>query len=252
MKNAGKRRVVGLAVCLSVMMHLLLFMAIRPANGDGLVGTPVSPETHYLANPSGPLPVHGSDIRTVWSPVLFSLPSEMGFSRDLLQEKLHTRLTFKQPPETESFLEIDPALVLHSSSKAGSALPSLVPRELMLTGMGKAAPRLPSRALRPLENRPAPRRVYMVPELKDRLVGGVVLPPELNKKGDAAWEVRADISISRQGAVRHVFLEQPLEAAGLNQAIIHLLHGLRFKPGDGPVEGRIEIYSPETAHGANP
>ena len=262
MKNAGKRRAIGLAVCLAVMMHLLLFMGIRPASGDGLAGTPVSPRTHYLANPSGPLPAHGSDIRTVWSPVLFSLPSEMGFSRDLLREKLHTRLTFKQPPETESFLEIDPALVLHGSSapngsralsilrsEAGSTRPSLIPQELMFTGMGKAAPRLPSRVLHPPENRPAPRRVYMVPELKDRLVGGVVLPPELNKKGDAAWEIHADISISRQGAVRHVFLEQPLEAAGLNEAIIHLLYGLRFKPGDGPVEGRIEIYSPETAHG---
>lgn len=249
MKDAGKRRAIGLAVCLAVMMHLLLFMAIRPANGDGLAGTPVTPETRYLANPSGPLPAPGSDIRTIWSPVLFSLPSEMGFSRDLLQEELRTRLTFKQPPETESFLEIDPALVLRSSGGAGSARPVLVPRELMLTGMGKAAPRLPSRAIRPLEHRLAPRRVYMVPELKERLVGGIILPPELNKKGDAAWEIRADISISRQGAVRHVFLEQPLEAAGLNQAIIHLLHGLRFKAGDGPVEGRIEIYSPETAHG---
>ena len=262
MKNAGTRRAIGLAVGLSVMMHLVLFMAIRPASGDGLEGTPVSPETHYLANPSGPLPAPGSDSRTIWSPVLFSLPSEMGFSRDLLQEKLRTRLTFKQPPETESFLEVDPALVLRSSgapngsrelsilrSEAGYALPALVPRELMLTGKGNTAPRLPFRALRPLENRPAPRRVYMVPELKERLVGGIVLPPELNKEGDAAWEIRADISISRQGAVRHVFLEQPLEAEGLNQAIIHLLHGLRFKPGDGPVEGRIEIYSPETAHG---
>ncbi|MCK5676799.1 MAG: hypothetical protein KAH99_07275 [Verrucomicrobia bacterium] len=249
MKNEGKRRAIGLAVCLAVMMHLLLFMAIRPANGNGLEGMPVSPETHYLANPSDSLPVHGCDIRTIWSPVLFSLPSEIGFSRDLLQEKLHIRLTFKQPPEMENFLEIDPALVLRSSSEAGSTRPALVPQELMLTGKGKASPRLPSHALRPLEHRPAPRRLYMVPELKERLVGGIVLPPELNKKGDAAWEIRADISISRQGAVRHVFLEQPLKAAGLNQAIIHLLHGLRFKPGDDPVEGCIEIYSPEAAHG---
>ena len=44
-------------------------------------------------------------------------------------------------------------------------------------------------------------------------------------------------------------LEQPLEEAPLNQAIIQLLHGLHFKSGDGPVDGRIEIYSSETAPG---
>jgi len=239
LKNAGKRHAIELAVSLAVMMHLLLFMAIRPANGDGLEGTPVSPETHYLSNSSGPLPAHGSDIRTIWSPVLFSLPSEMGFSRDLLQEKLRTRLIFKQPDETENFLKIDLA-----SRNVGA---EAIPWELMLAAGGNAAPRPPSRASLPLGNRPAPRRVYVAPGLKARLVGGVVLPPELNKKGDAAWEIHADIAVSKQGVVQHVFLEQPLEVAPLNQAIIRLLNGLRFKAGDGPVEGRIEIYSPEPA-----
>ncbi len=239
MKNAGKRRSIALAVCLAVMMHLLLFLAIRPANGDGLAGAPIPPETHYLDNSSGPVPAHGSDVRTIWSPVLFSLPSEMGFSRDLLQEKLRTRLTFKQPDETESFLGVVPV-----SRDAGA---EVVPRELMLTAGRRVAPRPPAGVIQPVENRPAPRRVYVAPELKERLVGGIVLPPELNKKEDAAWEVRADISISKQGAIQHVFLEQPLDAAPLNQAIIQLLYGLRFKSGDGPVEGRIEIYSSEAA-----
>jgi len=241
LKNTGKRRTIALAVCLAVMMHLLLFMVVRPANGDGLAGAPIPPETHYLANSSGPVPAHGSDVRTIWSPVLFSLPSDMGFSRDLLQEKLRTRLTFKQPDETESFLGVVPV-----SRSAGA---EVVPRELMLTVGERAAPWPPFGAFEPVENRPAPRRVYVEPELKKRLVGGIVLPPELNQKGDTAWEVHADISISKQGAVRHVFLEQPLEAPPLNQAIIQLLHGLRFKSGDGPVEGRIEIYSSEAVPG---
>lgn len=241
MKNAGKRHVIELAVSLAVMMHLLLFMAIRPANGGGLTGAPVPPETHYLASPSGPGSAEGSDIRTIWSPVLFSLPSEMGFSRDLLQEKLRTRLTFRQPDETERFLDVDPAL-----RGAGAVV---VPPELTLTAGRRTAPRPPSVVFHPMENRPAPRRVYVDPELKKRLVGGIVLPPELNRKGDAAWEIHADISISTQGAVRHVFLEQPLEAPPLNHAIIQLLHGLRFKSGDGPVEGRIEIYSSDAATG---
>jgi len=240
--KAGKRIAIELAICLAVMMHLLLFMVVRPADGNGLSGAPVPPETYYLARPSGPLPASGSGVRAVWSPLLFSLPSEMGFSRILLLEKLRTRLTFRQPDEPESFLEVEPA-----SRYAGA---EAVPQELMLTTGEHAAPRPPSGTFPPRGNPPAPRhRVYVAPELKERLVGGIVLPSELNKEVETAWEARADISISKQGVVQHVFLEQPLEAAPLNQAIIQLLHGLRFKPGGGSVEGRIEIYSPEAVPG---
>lgn len=248
MKNKENLRILELAVCLAAMMHLWLFMAIRPANGDSLAGAPVPPETHYLAHASGPAPTHAGDVRTVWSPVLFSLPSEMGFSRDLLQEKLRTRLTFKQPDETESFLVVD------STPRDFGA--EVIPRELMLAAGRRAAPRPPYGIFQPVENRPAPRRVYVAPALKERLEGGIVLPPELNRKGDTAWEVHADITISKLGTIRHVFLEKPLEPASLNRRIIQLLYRLRFKPGDGPVEGRIEIYSPEAdfapGEGANP
>lgn len=242
MKKAGKRRIFGLAVCLAMTMHLLLFIAIRPASGDGLTGALVPPRTHYLARSSGPVSTKGSDVRTVWSPILFSLPSELGFSRELLREKLSTRLTFRQPSETESFLSIDPAL-----RNVGTGTPL---RKLMITSGGDAASRtLPTPAFQLPGTRPAPSRVYVTPELKERLVGGIVLPPELNKTGDEAWGIRADIIVSGEGGVQHVFLERPLEAVPLNQAIIRLLHGLRFKPDGRPVEGRIEIYSPTPSSG---
>lgn len=238
MKMSGKWIFIELAVCLAVMMHLLLFMAVRPADRSGLAGVLVPPRTHYLARPSSPSPDQESDVRTVWSPVLFSLPSRMGFSRDMLDEKLHTRLTFKQLDDTERFLDVDRV----SRSLDGT----IVPRNLTMAFSENAVPKPPSMESPALENRAAPRRVHMTSGLKQRLVGGIVLPPDLNKQGNAAWEVRADMTVSTQGAIRHVFLEQPLEDAALNQAIIRLLHGLRFKPGDAPVEGYIEIYSPET------
>lgn len=242
MTATRKRRSIELAACLTAMMHLLLFMAVRPLNGNGPPDTLVPPATRYLANPSIRASAAGGGVRTIWSPVLFSLPSKLGFSRDLIQDNLRTRLTFTQPAETESFLEVEPA----SRSDGGQ----IVLRELMLTAGRNAAPQLPVGTSQPMGNRPLARRVYVAPELKERLVGGVVLPPELNKEGTAPWEIRADMSISKQGIVQHVFLEHPLEAAALNQAVIHLLYGLRFASGDGPVEGSIEIYSPETVPGA--
>ena len=237
MTASMNRRAIGLAASLAVAMHLLLFMAVRPSSGNGLSGIPVSPETHYLAKPSGELPTPGSNVRTVCSPVLFSLPSKMGFSHDLLQTALRTKLTFSQQVESDNFLEV--------GSAARNADARLVPQELMLTVGENAGPRLPDATFQTLGKRLPGRRVHIAPELKARLVGGVVLPPELNKETETAWQVRADVSISRQGVVRHVFLDQPLESAPINHQVLQLLYGLRFKPGDSPVEGCIEIYSPE-------
>ncbi|MEN7972291.1 MAG: hypothetical protein ABFR47_00500 [Verrucomicrobiota bacterium] len=238
MRNAGKRRAVELAVCLAVMTHLLFFLAVRPVNGNASKGVLVPPETSCLAG-AAPAPVEGGDVRMVWSPVLFSLPSKLGFSRDLLQEKPRTRLTFKQSDETENFLEVG----LVSRTAATKALP----KEVTVAFQGSSVPQPPTRAVQSQGTQPAYRRIHMDPSLRERLVGGVVIPPELNKEGKAAWEIRADVCISKQGGVQHVFLEQPLEATSLNQAVIRLLHGLRFKPGDAPAEGRIEVYSPQLA-----
>jgi hypothetical protein len=168
-----------------------------------------------------------------WSPVLFSLPSEMGFSRELLQDDLRTRLTFNRANATENFLAVD-----LSPQQTG---PQILPEKLMLTESIMPTPQ-------PLEGtvlaeKRAARRVYVAPELKDRLVGGVVLPPELNKPLSTSWAVRAEISVSAQGQVRHVLLEEPLESSALNQEVIRLLYGLHFRSAPESVDGSIEIYS---------
>ena len=42
------RRILELAICLAVMMHMWLFMGTRMVNGGTVTGVPVSPETRYL------------------------------------------------------------------------------------------------------------------------------------------------------------------------------------------------------------
>ncbi len=238
MTKAGNKRAIELAASLAVILHLALFALVRPAPGSELAGALVPPNTHYLAKASGALPIDGTDARVIWSPLLFSLPSEAGFSHDLLQEMPRTPSTYFPQVELEDFLEVDPV-------PRGTAA-QIQPRELMLATFGNTAPKLPANEFQPLGKRLSARRVYVAPELKERLVGGIVLPPELNKEVATAWEAHAAVSISGQGTVRHVFLDQPLESAKLNSQVLRLLYGLRFKPGEAPVDGRIEIYSPET------
>ncbi|MDF7826069.1 hypothetical protein P4B35_18710 [Pontiellaceae bacterium B12227] len=219
----------------ALLLHAVLFVLVRPATSNGLSGSPVAPNTSYLVRNGRRLPMAGTDVRVVSSPVLFSLPSSMGFSRELMMQDVDTPLTFSQPVESEMFLPAELGLddaVLDS-------------RTLMLTTQIPRTPGVPSDIFQAVEKRPAARRVTLAPELKARMVGGVVLPPELNQEVSKAWEIRAEISVGENGAVRHVFLEQPLESAVMNTRIIRLLHGLTFDPGE-PVDGMVEIYSPET------
>ncbi len=235
MKHAPSRAIV-LATLVAAMMHLLLFAAIRPKADVNLTGIPVPPKTVYLLPLSETVSMSGKEVRTIRSPVMFSLPSNMGFSRELTQQDVRTRLTFSQEMETEQFLDVG----FVSGEKAGT----LDSKGLMLTAAASAGPGLPVEIFQANEKRPAPPRVNLAPELKKRLAGGVVLPPELNKDSSSPWEIHASVRVTESGMVRHVFLDKPLESVQLNQSLLQLLYDLRFKPGPS-IEGSIEIYSPE-------
>jgi len=230
------RRELVLIASFSVMAHLFLFIAFRVAADEGH-GAPVVPLTRYAGGgPSGTAVGAQEDVRTVQSPVIFSLPSVMGFSRDLLSRKARTRLVLSQPKQTEAFLPLDPM----------EAVADPISRnKLMVSLTGENEPALPGGSINDRQSRPAARRVFMVAELKERLIGGIVLPAALNQTSEKPWEVRASISISGAGAVTHVFLDQPLDSPDLNQQVLQLLHSLRFKAGPA-LDGSIEIYSPET------
>ncbi|HEY5621152.1 MAG TPA: hypothetical protein VIR77_00985 [Pontiella sp.] len=221
----------------SVMAHLFLFIAFRVSAQGGHGSDTTVPLTRYSGSESDTPAGTQNHVRTVQSPVIFSLPSVMGFSRDLLSQKARTRLVLSQPKQTEEFLTVDPL----------EAVAVRISRDkLMVSTAAGNEPRPPGALIAQQQTRPAARRVSLAPALKERLIGGVVLPAELNQPSARPWEAHASVSISENGAVTHVFLDQPLESSALNQQVLKLLHSLRFKAGPA-VDGSIEIYSPETA-----
>lgn len=234
-----KRKVFVFAVATGLLLHLLLLFAVQPSTGMASSVRPSPPRTAYLTPMAEWDVPDGSSVRTVKSPVMFSLPSAMGFSRGLRNNDVMTKLTFSQQVRAESFLEIDPA------TQRGSE--SFDPLEMMISARA-VEPALPHDIYVIKRSRPAARRVIIPYELKQRLRGGIVLPPALNEPVARSWEIHASISVTEQGGVEHVFLDQPLESAQLNQKILQLLHGLRFKPGKA-LESSIEIYSAEEDQG---
>jgi hypothetical protein len=228
-----------LAAGAALSFHLVLFVAVEPSRGNAADHPAPPPRTRYLLASTGDAANAESDVRTVRSPVVFSLPSTMGFSQELLNNDVRTKLSFLQPVKTEHFFEDETAPHYFGER--------LAPLELMISGRVKD-PSLPVAVVDIDPPRLIATRVVLASELKVRLVGGIVLPPELNRSVETPWEVHASISISEQGAVRHILLEQPLASPERNQQVLRLLYSLRFKAGE-PTESAINIYSPEADGG---
>jgi len=233
----GREWIIAAGAALS--LHLLLFMAVAPSRGLAAGQTASPPRTRYMLASTGDESSAESDVRTVRSPVVFSLPSAMGFTQELLSNDVRTKLSFSQPVKTEHFLE-DRSIPQYAGEQ-------LAPIKLMLSSMEKE-PALPVAGVDVEPTHIVASRVVLAPELKSRLVGGIVLPSELNGAVATPWEVHASISVSEQGAVRHILLEQPLESPERNQQILRLLYSLRFKAGEA-IESNIDIYSLEADGG---
>jgi hypothetical protein len=224
-----------LAFLVALIMHTILFTMVELETAGGMHGSLIPPNTTYLNGPKvGPAP-GGIDVRSDWSPVLFSLPSGVGFSSALAEHDVKTRLSFSQPVQAEQFHSVDPVSL--------NAQIGLVPREMMTSSRSDNHLAPPTDLFKGAERELAPPRVHITSGLKERLEGGIVFPPELNQPAESPWEVRASVAISERGIIEHVLISKPIEPAEINQQVIRLIHSLRFKPGVA-AEGVVAIYSP--------
>jgi hypothetical protein len=228
-----------LAFSLAVMMHLLLFVSALPSDETVKSVNLSPPQTHY-AMPDADGAADESTIRMLKSPVLSSLPSALGFSGELLQHDV-------QNPKKFTPLSVPSAHFLELSSSAQHRGERLNVKDLMISA-AERGPGLPADTSSQDEVYPVGKRVQLAPALQGRLEGGIVLPSGLNQETDTPWMVHAEISISEQGIVEHVFLEQPLESVALNQQVLQVLYSLNFKAGAAQ-QSSIEIYSPMSARG---
>lgn len=225
-----------MALGIAILSHGLMFAFTRPLyRTSSAFAVTVPPLTRYNIETEA-LDDATANGRLLNSPVLFSLPSEAGFSSGLAANDVQTRKTFTQAQlRSEQFLQLGSPL-----RRKDQALQA---EELMISAAARR-PILPEKGPDVVRTFPASRRVMLDPALRERLMGGIVLPAELNREVEQPWQVTASLSISDQGAVDHVFIEKPLVPASLNRQVLRLLYGLRFRPGEGTI-GTIEICSPE-------
>lgn len=225
------------ATGIAVGLHVLLFLGAATTEERSTMPRRKAPFTGYNIYPTTGEDVlaDATDVRILNSPVHFSLPSSMGFSRFLKMKKVKTRTSFVQQAEAETFLDMAPSVQRIRSAEDFQKL------QVLKTARSLDVPPI---SMGPTVEVSVLKRFLIDDMLKDRLVAAPVLPKEFDEPVEKAWEVKATIQVSESGRVEHVFLEKPVESAVLNRKILQFIYDLRFTPGP-VIEALIEIYSLE-------
>jgi hypothetical protein len=173
------------------------------------------------------------DLRVMWSPVLFALPTPMGFSRAPAAGDGHDRPRVQRP-------DIEPRLM---PPPPAAALTPVVP-----------APRQPAL------NDGANFRVdgvapvfAQLPAITSTLTSEVLgdlaavaclekpLPPLPQDLTVLNWQVVAKLEVGREGRVQHVFLDPPSTSAGFNAQLTQALLRWRFAPAAAAAQGQVRL-----------
>ena len=235
-----------LAVAIGVLWHAAWFIWVvaRPVDPrDPLARTT---RASYVRLAVGERAGGGEDraVRTLWSPVLFALPTRFGFSREVMDREVEMVPPLEAPAESSIYLkrgdsDVSIPEILRKVNGAGdmSRLGTWSGASDDLRAFAEAA--IPDDDL---------RWSVQYGDVSREDVVSAVLPEGPVVYSEAAWEAVALIEIDEDGWVTGVVLEIPTESAARNRALLADLHRWRFTRADGVRRGRIALHHRSAKH----
>ena len=238
--HSGNPRIVWFwAVLLAVGWHGLWGWLFSPARAVSTIAPLRVPQVSYM-----PVNADGrdgealnADIRALWSPVLFSIPTPMGFSRSVLTNEVGVRPPLGQSMAFSNFLERSALPVQASPLVTIPALNDIVAETIKSLALNETDP---SRVT-PVPATGGEVQVEFLQGLAERKPANLNLPRHPWIKGDKAWEIVLYIEFGEDGLVRQVFVESPTESESLNAALAQGAWKLRLENPGVPVSGRIVV-----------
>jgi hypothetical protein len=223
---------------------------LNPASPRAPRAAPPVPRVVYLPAESETLTPTGAtaEARMLWSPVLFSLPTSLGFSRDALTNEVRMRPPLGQYGGFTNFLE-----------RTTHDAPVLEP--LPSADLRQAAAGTPEVVAMPDSESPAFDlvsastsalfQVMLLDGLAGRRFAEARLPVHPWVNGAKPWEAVAYLELDGGGRVVHAFIENPSPSETLNARLAQVLRGWRLaEPGSadsGRVVFRNKGRTPESA-----
>jgi len=217
-------------------------LLLQPADRKASAARPAkTPRVAFLPGPAargGGVP--HADLRALWSPVLFSLPTPMGFSRSVvsgdaalrlpLQQALSTPVLLARPaPPPHALLIPSPADVLSGRAAAGPLVPEtpVFARAAAVTGQAW--------------------QILLRGGLADAVWQAQPLPTAPADGSAGVWEAGAQLEVSREGVVQHVWLEAPTASSNLNNQLVHALLQWRGTPATNARTGHVLLRAASAA-----
>jgi hypothetical protein len=181
----------------------------------------------------------------LWSPVLFALPSEVGFSRSGVGPDA--------PPRPSLRANRERAVLLDAPAGPAFPLPDYLPsvEDTVRAHVWDWAPT----AGGPVFDLAGRTTGFVLrvswpdgqPALRASGVGLEALAPWLDEK---PWEALAYLQFSEQGTVRSVFLEKATASRDRNEALARGLRRLRVDPSERPFACRVLLQYDRVAQAA--
>jgi hypothetical protein len=233
----GTRRVYLVAVLVTIAWQGIWFLTLRPVQSARTRIVPPVPVLVY-APPRAADEEGGDDLdaRKVWSPVLFSLPSSIGFSRTVLNGTERMRPPLNAPSTSQLFLARPEVTVTN---------PWAVTRPPLSERVVRAQSPLPRQGDR-IVFRERNESVRPSMTFSGDLVAQDLLESSLpgrDASSSGLSEVQVFLKVNERGDVEQVLLEETTPGAPATDRLVASLYRWRFAPG-AVRYGRVQlVYS---------
>ncbi|MBN1267980.1 MAG: hypothetical protein JXB04_00180 [Kiritimatiellae bacterium] len=233
--SPGRWRTWIVPSALAIAWHGLWWAVLAPAPARARGWLPRAPKVVFAPGEAHEDPE--GDPRAVWSPILFSLPTPVGFSRPIM-----TGAGSVRPPLTAPH---NPAVYLERSATVPDAAPALR-RERLEDQVGRVLDEVrfdlldaPPFRLRGAHGAAGPN-VEFIDGLSAADFERADLPAgEL--QSTAAWEALAYLEVDAQGRLVQVLIERPTDSTARNEALARALRRWTPAAGRGARSGKVII-----------
>ena len=209
---------------------------IEPLSRAGISG---APSVSFLPGP-GNSSAAAADVRAMWSPGLFSLPSEVGFSRGALTNMIGGRPPLEVPGGDALYLAPPSTVASESGFRFAPDLEDSVREALM---------NLPDRFSEPYvfgatASTGTGVQVTLSSGLERRRIRTMDVPQDDVLLKDKPWEVTAFVEFNEEGKVSGVFVEAKSSFEDVDALLIHALWRWQVENAKEPLSGRVTFRSP--------
>jgi hypothetical protein len=227
-----------LLLILVLVWHAAWLLALTPVTGVALFRAPVGTALAVLPDTD---PAEGTSVadgsRALWTPLLLSLPSPVGFSGSIGGGGLKTVPSLELPGEEVLFLSADEAAPLETVVDT--------PRVRLLrqaaSRLAEPPPGLDSAPdgalLRPPETEPI--HVTLLHGEPAESLRRPAWPTDVLEKTGRPWEAVIRLQIGPDGDAGHLMLDAPTDDRELNQALVRALADWQWDPQ--PVMRRVHV-----------